>query len=137
MNNELLSSCATFLIERQLSTFSVFKLIKSGFMSILFFHHVILGVGFPPATLQQISISLPILYGPSVVDRVPFNLSFFLVISVITGLNGGTMTLKLISDSVAKPMLTPALNSSCSPLKIYSGREFAPHGFQWAEYEEI
>ena len=33
--------------------------------------------------------------------------------------------------------LTPALNSSCSPPKIYSGREFSPHGFQWAEYEQI
>ena len=33
--------------------------------------------------------------------------------------------------------LTPALNSSCSPPKIYSGREFSPHGFQWAEYLEM
>ena len=33
--------------------------------------------------------------------------------------------------------LTPALNSSCSPSKIYSGREFAPHRFQWAEYEQV
>ena len=72
---------------------------KSCLLSTPLFHHVIVGDGYPPATLQHILISLPIIYGPSDVDRVPFKFS------VITGLSGGTMTLKLISDYVMKPML--------------------------------